>query len=428
MPAFRLNDVGSVLAAAREFDHLGRDGFLAKYGFGKAREYFLFLDGRYYDSKAICGVAFGLENPDVGALAPSDFSGGEATVAHQLELLRFSVVRSGGVDLAARLPLVLVENEATYGGKYDHWLDQTGVQYQYPNQYRGRICPRRPFVYYRGVRRAGGHRGEAEYFGVGRVGSVWRDESVPETEPKNRWKWFCQIEDYRSFKAPVLAKQEGKYFEDISSPMGWRTGVRELSQKAFDRILELGGVDSDAGLQDEAESRDQPALPSIREIQPKFSEDFHMVLREVRRSSAGGDSNGPPPRTMRSRRSKLIGDHAEEIVYRWLRTSLPEAERDSVEWLAQRGETPGWDIQYVQADSQVIAVEVKGTVSPSFAGIELTANEWAAAERLGETYWLYLVTECESLSPHITPIQDPYRKYSEGEFKAVPTAWRLTLG
>ena len=53
----------SVIKAIIEFDLLGRDAFLTKYGFDKAREYYLFHDGKYYDSKAIIAVAYGIENP-----------------------------------------------------------------------------------------------------------------------------------------------------------------------------------------------------------------------------------------------------------------------------------------------------------------------------------------------------------------------------
>ena len=62
--------------------------------------------------------------------------------------------------------LVLVENEETVGQRYDFWADDTGVQYQFPNMYRKRVTEGRPFVYYRGVRRAGGKRGAAEYLRI----------------------------------------------------------------------------------------------------------------------------------------------------------------------------------------------------------------------------------------------------------------------
>jgi putative restriction endonuclease len=81
----------AVLAAVREFDQLGRDGFLGQYGFGRARQYFLEIDGKLYDSKAIVGAAHGYEFPDEGPLGWDDFSGGEYTVQRKLEELGFSV-------------------------------------------------------------------------------------------------------------------------------------------------------------------------------------------------------------------------------------------------------------------------------------------------------------------------------------------------
>ena len=66
-----------------EFDDLGRLGFLRKYGFSKAKSYFLQLDGNLYDSKAIVGHA--LERP------AGQFSGGDATVARRLQALGFQV-------------------------------------------------------------------------------------------------------------------------------------------------------------------------------------------------------------------------------------------------------------------------------------------------------------------------------------------------
>ena len=69
--------VPTVLKAIEEFDQLGRDSFLKKYGYGRARGYVLRKDGRSYDSKAIAGAAHGYL-PGHTALKPSDFSGGEA--------------------------------------------------------------------------------------------------------------------------------------------------------------------------------------------------------------------------------------------------------------------------------------------------------------------------------------------------------------
>lgn len=49
----------AVLAAVAEYDELGQDDFLRKYGFYRARSYLLIHDGKAYDSKAIVGAAHG---------------------------------------------------------------------------------------------------------------------------------------------------------------------------------------------------------------------------------------------------------------------------------------------------------------------------------------------------------------------------------
>ena len=92
-----LRDVtaNGVERAMAEFDQLGRDEFLSRYGFRKSRSYFIARDGRRYDSKAIVGVAHGYDRSDLGTLSPQEFSGGDATVARHLESLGFDIERSG---------------------------------------------------------------------------------------------------------------------------------------------------------------------------------------------------------------------------------------------------------------------------------------------------------------------------------------------
>jgi MoxR-like ATPase len=90
----------AVLAAIDEFDRLGRDEFLDKYGFGVARDYVVIHEGREYDSKALLGAAFGYEHPEDGPLQHHEFHGGAGTVVPALAKLGFQIVRrslaSGG--------------------------------------------------------------------------------------------------------------------------------------------------------------------------------------------------------------------------------------------------------------------------------------------------------------------------------------------
>jgi 5-methylcytosine-specific restriction enzyme A len=43
----------SILRALAQFDELGREAFLQRYGFGRARGYFVLHNGNRYDSKAM---------------------------------------------------------------------------------------------------------------------------------------------------------------------------------------------------------------------------------------------------------------------------------------------------------------------------------------------------------------------------------------
>ena len=60
----------AVLAAINEFDQLGREAVLRKYGFGPAKAFFVEQGGRLYDSKALAGTAVGFQHPERGPLRP----------------------------------------------------------------------------------------------------------------------------------------------------------------------------------------------------------------------------------------------------------------------------------------------------------------------------------------------------------------------
>ena len=87
MSLAELTDRDAVLRALEEFDRLERDQFLRTYGFKPARTYFLRHGGQLYDSKAIVGVAHGIQHRGGQPLPASAFSGGEATVARKLRSL-----------------------------------------------------------------------------------------------------------------------------------------------------------------------------------------------------------------------------------------------------------------------------------------------------------------------------------------------------
>ena len=77
-----LNNKGSILKAINEFDSLGRESFLKKYGFAKSAKYFLVHEGRKYDSKALIGAAHFYEFGQ--PLLHGEFSGGESHAVKKL--------------------------------------------------------------------------------------------------------------------------------------------------------------------------------------------------------------------------------------------------------------------------------------------------------------------------------------------------------
>jgi MoxR-like ATPase len=81
----------AVLEAIAEFDRLGRETFLAKHGFGPARDFHLVHEGTSYPSKAIAGVAHGYQHPTRGPLSSDEFTGGRKTVGRRLKALGFDV-------------------------------------------------------------------------------------------------------------------------------------------------------------------------------------------------------------------------------------------------------------------------------------------------------------------------------------------------
>lgn len=84
----------SVLKAMAEFDALGRKTFLRKYHYRPSAAYRIRHERRLYDSKAILGVAYGIEH-ECDPLHPSAFSGGAEHCARLLARLGFTVLHRG---------------------------------------------------------------------------------------------------------------------------------------------------------------------------------------------------------------------------------------------------------------------------------------------------------------------------------------------
>jgi hypothetical protein len=92
VPISELNSRPAVVAAIKEFDRLGQAPFLSKYGYGKSLKYRLSYRGKLYDSKAIAGVAWGLQFHNDGKWRPDSYSGGAQSSVPTLERLGFKIL------------------------------------------------------------------------------------------------------------------------------------------------------------------------------------------------------------------------------------------------------------------------------------------------------------------------------------------------
>jgi Holliday junction resolvase-like predicted endonuclease len=310
------------------------------------------------------------------------------------------------------MPIILVSNEKIISGHA--WKDIPGEQYHFPNQYINLIRPGESFVHYRGVHRNDGKPGQMEYFGFGRVDEVWLD---PDTEdaPKSKRHWYCSLSDYVEFSEPVRAKEnDGTTIETVTHSNHWRRGVRAITDGQLKEILTKSGEAIGQG------QREAVRASLVKHLKAEARPSLGQVVKTKRKPTgkAASQSGGY------SRQSKTTGDAGELIVFEYLKKH--EAGISELRWVAQAKETPGWDIEYKDKSGTLICVEVKSSQSKSISGVELTSNEWRAAEEQRGNYRLALVAQCLSLNPIIQFIEDPFGEASKGPTDLRSARFELT--
>tara|TARA_R110002051_G_scaffold111308_1_gene183936 strand:+ start:3478 stop:4395 length:918 start_codon:yes stop_codon:yes gene_type:complete len=305
------------------------------------------------------------------------------------------------------MPLILTQNEVTVNDAHD-WNDIEGEQYHYPTKYRNKIIEGERFVYYHGVNRADGKKGEALYFGTGRIGSIWQDPD-PERQKGGKIAWFCTIEDFERFPKPVPAKVDGVNREQGPQNL-FRDGVRVTDVATFESILQASGIARNPGPSD----CDLPAPEIVKAKQAS-----NLLLPSKGTQKSGGGSVG-----RFARNAKAIGDWGEKLALKLLGEidgSSNHVHRAAI------GETPGWDLDYVRADGKIHRVEVKSTQAAAFRNIEITANEMAAAKQYGNDYSLFLIAKCMSEAPSYQIIPNPFGHIENSDWDVEPTVFRVSF-
>lgn len=310
---------------------------------------------------------------------------------------------------------MLVQNERTINGRYDDFDDLTGERYHFIARYAGSVRPGTPFVYYRGIRHAGGRRPVAEYFGSGRIGEVWQDPRPANPGPR----FYCLIEDYTPFPRPVPARSGKGWVEPVRSAFGFQQSVRRISAGLYARILSEAGLDAGGDAPTGAGRPEPPPTASVT-FQVTESGLWRPGPRESGRESGSGGRGGAGVR--RSAEAHRIGQRGETLAMAYLRSSLPPAHACTLRSVALL--RLGWDLEY-DDELGVVKIEVKATSGPGFVSVELTAGEWAAASRLGTRYHLLLIADVWSPVPRVQLLVDPAAAVQEGRLEIEPLVFRL---
>jgi hypothetical protein len=353
------------------------------------------------------------------------------------------------------LPMVIALGNPVWETSYPN---VAGKPLHFPNRYKDMVLSGRPFVYFRSS-----GRGTMGYIGRGIIGEITPDPENVNVRPFRRpLKWFAEIRDFHSFANLVFWKDGRNPLEDLDNHE-WVDMIRDISVATYDRILELErtapnkfktsmsrDVDpdqilelvafnklmADYGIGDDQEEEADPKrklmMADIHEVIPSAvdSSSLMMTIRArpsatPQESKAGSDS--APESYRRSRHSVAIGIRAEEVVVRLLQGEAEAMGYQNVRWVATEGEKPGWDIEIIDAQGDLHAIEVKGTSGKVFPSVDLTAAEWQAAEKRREKFWLFLVTECLGKHPKVQRVRDPVSLVQTGILAISPLLWKLEL-
>jgi hypothetical protein len=79
----------------------------------------------------------------------------------------------------------------------------------------------------------------------------------------------------------------------------------------------------------------------------------------------------------------------------------------------------------VKENGEETFIEVKATIDKSQCSFNISGNQWREMKEKSERYWIYRVYGVESAEPHIEKIQDPYRRWLDGEIQAEVIRLRL---
>lgn len=158
--------------------------------------------------------------------------------------------------------------------------------------------------------------------------------------------------------------------------------------------------------------------------------EFNPSLKEKSKKKFQQKSNKKPSKP--STPSKQVGDAGEQYVYEYECNKLSKLNRnDLVERIIKQYEDlsnfPGYDIKSFDKNGNEIFIEVKSTKSKNKEYFEITDNEKNAAEKIGDAYFIYLVTSALTNPIISLKIQNPIRYVQQNKVLMEPLAYRFSF-
>lgn len=106
-----------------------------------------------------------------------------------------------------------------------------------------------------------------------------------------------------------------------------------------------------------------------------------------------------------------------------LRKNLGELS-SSIRHNSIHGDTPGYDISYIDDSVTNQAIEVKGSELSKVSSFDLTYNELDAARKLGDNYTVWVVVNVGN-NPRYGRIKDPYGLWQYNNLEISPSMWQV---
>lgn len=222
---------------------------------------------------------------------------------------------------------------------------------------------------------------------------------------------------------PLIKKHSVRRKDDVQIRREFIEGAFKASinsaQRTWSRLqARVMGGDKDAVLARNEALKRVDELKATRAHRLR-SLDHMAIVRGGRVAHLGSALVAPAPSGC-----GMQTDYEVEAIAMEIATRYEEKVREwTVEDISKRMDGSGFDLRSVSSPNEhgvraVRRIEVKGRAQ--YGGfVHLTPNEWRQAQRLADTYWLYVVWGCRTGKPILKTIADPWTKFRSQAQKIV---------